>query len=546
MDTKIPTHLKAYLKKGNETKPKENKMIYPTYKPDQPEIIVVKKNKKRKSKKGKKEKSDSKADIVIHKYKDEYPHIAYIPYSIPQMSAPNFPQQFPQQQQQQQFPPQFRDNRAYNDNRAFAQNFYYGMPMGFPPGQPIPMGNGEIPMEPIFPQRQPQPYQFVNVPMNQPLNIPNQPLQIEDEGIPFMPGYAFDIPMENIPPPPPPLQLEDAEIPMLNMFPFRSSEYSLVNNPSNIQPLNRMAIEDYQVEQNLPNIPIPRQNPILPDIPLEPVRVEQVSGRRRIPDPIPDEPEPNSSERVFDVELDNRPPKVSRGYEIPDFLALNPPIPRVERPLKKEFDARPYLRFRADHADWELDPTSRPEPVFNRELQEIQLPPSRFEERRPENELVIPEPIFDMIPIPDSPVVEESRPENELLSQQDLEEMFLEQQRRAFEMAKREDIGISPRPPSPPNTPQSSIAERIDRRRENPGRPREPLSQEEAQLIGSYIEIINTIPPKNRTPEQIDLLKRGEIVYKSKRRNHKEEVEGIKKGIEELVAKEGRQYRKKK
>lgn len=310
-----------------------------------------------------------------------------------------------------------------------------------------------------------------------------------------------------------------------------------------------MAIEDYQVEQNLPNIPIPRQNPILSDIPLEPVRIDRLSGRQRRPDPILDEPEPNSSERVFDVELDMSPPRVSRGYEIPDFLALNPPIPKkpvIINPWNRNYDIRPYLRFRADHADWELNPTSRPEPVFNEELQEIQPPPPRFEERKPENELVIPKPIGDIIPAPDLPVVEESRPENELLDQQDLQEWYSEQARIKSEMDKREDIGISPRPPSPPDTPQSSIAEPIDRRRENPGRPREPLSQEEVQLIGSYIEIINTIPPKNRTPEQIDLLKRGEIVYKSKRRNHKEEVERIKKGMEDLIIQEGRQYRKKK
>ena len=400
MDPKIPAPLKAYLKKGKATRPKENKMIYPTYKPDQPEIIVVKKNKKRKSKKetGKKESASSKDDIVIHRYKDEYPHIAYIPYSIPQMSLPQ--QQFPQQQfPQQQAPPQFRENRA-SDNRAFSQYFQFNMPRQ--QEQPFPMGNAPIPMP-------------------------------------------------------------DGEIPMQNMFQREPAPYSLVNQQG-VQPLNPLPIEDYQVEQNLPDIPIPVANPVLPEIPLEPVRVERVSGRQRRPDPIPDEPEPNSSERIFDVELDIIPPAVSYMF----------------------------------------------------------LPPA--------------------------PVFEERRAENELLSQQDLDEMFLEQQRRDFEMAKREDIGISPRPPSPPSplSPDTTIAERIDRRRENPGRPREPLSQEEAQLISDYIEITNTIAPQNRTPEQIDLLNRGRIVYKSKIRNHKEEVETIKKRIEELVVKEGRQYRKKK
>jgi hypothetical protein len=489
MDTKIPAPLKAYLKKGNETKPKENKMIYPTYKPDQPEIIVVKKNKKRKSKKekkGKKEKSDSKADIVIHRYKDEYPHIAYIPYSIPQMSAPNFPQQFPQQQQQQQFPPQFRDNRVYHDNRAFAENVYYGIPR--PPEE---MPDGEIRMENIFPQRQPQPYPFVNV--------PPPPLMEED-------GYEI---------------IRDEEIPMENMFPFRSS-YSLINDTTMIQPLNPASIDDYQIERNLANIPIPVPNPILPDIPLEPVRVEKLSGIRRRPKEQVVEPKKREFKESMDLIslIDNR----RRPDPIQDR-----PAP-MERVFEEQMDIiLPIGRRRPDPIQDE------PEPNSSERIFDVQLD-------------IIP-PIFDMIPAPDLPVFEERRPENELLSQSDLEEMFLEEQLRAFEMNKREDIGISPRPPSPPNTPTSpdtTIAERIDRRRENTGRPREPLSQEESQLIANYVEIINTIAPQNRTPEQIDLLNRGRIVYKSKIRNHKEEVEEIKKRIEELIVKEGRQYRKKK
>ena len=422
MDPKIPAPLKAYLKKGKATRPKENKMIYPTYKPEQSEIIAVNKKKSKKGKKektGKKETGKKESDIVIHKYKDEYPHIAYIPYSIPQMSLPQ--QQFPQQQTP------FRDNRAFSDRTGFPQydrgvslNQFFQYNTGFPQAD----------------RRQEPP-----IPMQNPMN---------------------DIPMQN--------NMND--IPMEHMFQRQPAPYSLIN-PQGVIPLNPVPIEDYQVEQNLPNIPIPVANPVLPDIPLDPVRVEQVSGQRDRRDVIQDESESNGN--VSDIQLE---------------MFTSPPPP-VFMPLK---------------------------------------------------------------------------PINELISRPDLTPRFLEQQQAVREFYKpkfsREfisgggydpedsdssvSIPIRNRERYQPETPNEQMPIIRDRRRENTGRPRKPLSQEETQLIGSFIEIKNTIPSKNRTQEQTDIVKRGRTLYNSKKRNHKEEVEEIKKRIEDMVAQEGRQYRKKK
>lgn len=373
MDTKIPAPLKAYLKKGKATRPKEKKILHPSYKQKQSskqsQVVIIN------SPESKKRATRTKS--TVKKGTDgDYPRVAYIPYSIPQMSLPSPAYQQPTYQQQ---PPQF------HDNRSFAQYFQYNRPQEQP-------------------QEQPQ------------------------------------------------------EIPMQNMFQRQPAPYSLVNQPAMIQPLNPLPIEDYQVEQNLPDIPIPVANPVLPDIPLEPVRVERVSGKQRRPAPIPDEPELNPYERVFDVELDIIPPQES--------LLLSP-----------------------------------------------SPPPPMFEERKAENEL---------------------------------QEMFLEERLRDLErykeLSKREDIGIPPRPPRPPISPQSSIAERIDRRRENLGRPRIPLSTEDAQMISDYVEISKTIHPRDRTKEQRDLIEKGRTLIQSKSRNHKEEVTNLIKLVEENIMREGRAY----
>jgi len=402
MDPKIPAPLKAYMKKGKATRPKENKMIYPTYKPEQSEIIAVNKKKSKKGKKektGKKETGKKENDIVIHKYKDEYPHIAYIPYSIPQMSLPQ--QQFPQQQTP------FRDNRAFSDRTGFPQ-YDRGVDRGVSLNQFFQYNTG-------FPQA--------------------------DRGVRQEPP----IPMP--------------DVPMQNMFQREPAPYSLVNNPASIQPLNPVENEDYPVEQNLPNIPIPVPNPVLPEIPLEPVRVERVEGRRDRRFVIESGSESNG--RVSDVEL-------------------------------------------------------------------------------------------EMFPSPPPPVFMHLTPINELSPRPDLTPRFLEQQQAVREFFKpklsREFIsGGGGYDPEDSDSPEPSP--RPDRRppkEQRAGRPREPLSQEDAQLIGSYIELKNTTIKKNRTPEQTDLFNRGYMLYKSKKRNHPEEVDEIVTRMEELINQEGRNIRKKK
>jgi len=151
-----------------------------------------------------------------------------------------------------------------------------------------------------------------------------------------------------------------------------------------------------------------------------------------------------------------------------------------------------------------------------------------------------------MIPAPELPVFEERRPENELLSPQDLEEMFLEEQLKEFEMYKRKDIGGGGYDPEDSDSPEPSPRPERVPKEQRAGRPREPLSQQEAQLIGSYIELKNTTIKKNRTPEQTDLFNRGYMLYKSKKRNHPEEVDEIVTRMEELINQEGRNIRKKK
>lgn len=359
-----------------DTKPHDNKMPYPTYKPDQPERIIIKKKSKKGKGKGKKGKVSKDSDIVIHRYKDEYPHIAYIPYSIPQMSTPPQPSpQFPYQT-----PPQFR---PFYDNRSFAQYYQYNMPQ-------------DIPSE--------------------------QPREYDD-------------------------------IPMANMFQRQPAPYSLVNQSAMIQPLNP-PMEDYQVEQPLQDIPIPRPNPILPEIQLDPVRVERLSGRQRRPSPIQDEPEVNPSERVFDVEVDI-------------------------------------------------------------------IPSSEL-----------------LLPSPPPPVFEERRPATELLSQQDLENIYLEQQRKLAEIYKREDIA------RPPKLFSYDPTERTEKRRENLGRPIEPLKRDEIQLLLDYSEIKFGVHPRNRTEEQRALFERGEKFYKARRQNP--EVKDIIRSAEDVIIKEGRSYRNKK
>jgi hypothetical protein len=403
MDPKIPAHLKAYMKKGKATRPKEKKVLHPSYKQKQSnkqsQVVIINSSEPKKRKAAPRKSNPntlSRISLVggVNPHKKgtdgDYPRVAYIPYSIPQMSLPAPAYQQPQAQPQaQQAPPQFRDNRAY-DNRAFAQYFQYNMPM------PQEMGAGEIPMENMF-QRQPAPYSLIN--------------------------------------------------------------------PQGVIPLNPLPIEDYQVEQNLPNIPIPVANPVLPDIPLEPVRVEKVSGQRDRRFVIQDESESNGNVSDIQLEMFPSPPP-------PVFTPLKPINELVREKPENDNTLQGLINLRKQFLISGYDPEDSDSSVY--------VPPIRNRERYQ------------------------------------------------------------------PETPTEQMPIIRDRRRENTGRPREPLSQEETQLISSFIEITNTIPSKNRTPEQTDIVKRGRTLYNSKKRNHKEEVEQIKTRIEELVTKEGRQYRKKK
>lgn len=89
-----------------------------------------------------------------------------------------------------------------------------------------------------------------------------------------------------------------------NQFNQRDPQpYNFMN--ANVRPLYPLPIDNYQVEQDLPSQPIPQQNPILPDIVLEPNHVIFESGPINVMgyshNDAFDEPKTPSSPKFFDV-----------------------------------------------------------------------------------------------------------------------------------------------------------------------------------------------------------------------------------------------------
>jgi len=147
----------------------------------------------------------------------------------------------------------------------------------------------------VYQQAPPQPYVNPRYPFEnrqQPINIFNQQRQ--------------DVPMFNQQPQQFPLQPEVEPI-FMNQPNFNEREpqpYNFMNPNANILPLNPLLIEDYQVEQNIPEPPIPPPNPILPEIILEPNRVvfgatEPISPRSPVfYDVIPPPMEPENIQSI--------------------------------------------------------------------------------------------------------------------------------------------------------------------------------------------------------------------------------------------------------
>lgn len=72
----------------------------------------------------------------------------------------------------------------------------------------------------------------------------------------------------------------------------------------------------------------------------------------------------------------------------------------------------------------------------------------------------------------------------------------------------------------------------------NRGRPKQELTQDELQAISDYSEIRYSIPPSKRTEEQKRLFNRGQTIFYSKKRTHRQEVEEIKNLTKQRIMRE--------
>jgi hypothetical protein len=196
----------------------------------------------------------------------------------------------------------------------------------------------------------------------QPINIFNQQRQ--------------DVPMFNQQPQQFPLQPEVEPI-FMNEPNFNVREpqpYNFMNPNANILPLNPLLIEDYQVEQNIPEPPIPPPNPILPEIILEPNRVvfgaaEPISPRS------PDSPKfydvippPMDSENIQSI------PSQPIGFV--ENAAVNQLNQQVEKEIKAYDDFGGYDAYSPQYSL--LSPSPAPVPLLEDET--ISLPIKPFNE----------------------------------------------------------------------------------------------------------------------------------------------------------------------
>jgi hypothetical protein len=117
-------------------------------------------------------------------------------------------------------------------------------------------------------------------------------------------------------------------------------------------------------------------------------------------------------------------------------------------------------------------------------------------------------------------------------------------------MLQIEDVPMEPSPPPPPRKDLLDDAERVQQALLNEysspvkplppsppppgrqrGRPVEPISEEDINILDRYIRGLS-IPPRNRTPEQVDAVLRGSRL-KHNKRNHPDLV-GIINGLREI------------
>jgi len=483
MDDKIPKQLRAYIKKARATKKKENKISQKQV-AKQNQIVIINQDSK--------PKRQTRTRVSPRTTKrgspNDYPRMVYAPsFSQPQPPAPIAQQPQAPAQPAPQVPPQF---------------------------QPIQIPRAPFMNEPVRSSLNPPPFSNLEPePRNMEQNLPFIPIPRPNPFTPSVGSASRDIdPFRSISPltmnsetfssVTEPSYFTRGSVPISDItqpsyftggsemgsapYDGRSEVRSqrtattfgdLLSNP----PFSDLEPPPINQEQNLPFIQVPRQNPILPEIIQEPNRRDflsqpssgSLSSRSINPSSLPSQGFV-SNESVNQLNTD-----------VDEELSAIMNFSKSDQGEQRTYSAMPTVFY--DTSD---DRTIRSFGSGNVPREDIRSISSitrggGFVENKAINDLAF----------------NESDRLRQLILK---EEAYGKKKKR--ELPEEGDIesGSSVKTPSP---------------RAKRGRPMEPLTQEEAQLLALYTETRRSTKPNERTPEENKIVEEGFKLAKAKRKN---------------------------
>jgi hypothetical protein len=437
MDDKIPKQLRAYIKKAQATKKKENKISQKQV-AKQNQIVIINQDSKPKRQTRTRSVPRTKKEVSPN----DYPRMVYVPsFSQPQPPAPITQQPQPTQPAPQ-VPPQF---------------------------QPIQIPRAPFMNEPLRASLNPPPFSNLEPdPRNIERNLPFIPIPRPNPFTPSVGSVSFE---------------SMGSAPYDGRSEGRSQRTAttfgdLLSSP----PFSDLEPPPINQEQNLPFIPVPRQNPILQEIVQEPNRMDflskpssgSLSSRSINPSSLPSQGfVSNESVNQLNQDVDEELNAIMNFSKSDNSVG------------ERNYSAMPTVFY--DTSD---DTTIRSFGSGNTQQLDMRSIGSvksggGFVENKAINDLAFNEP---------------DRLRQLLLK----EEAYGKKKKR--ELPEEGDI-------------ESGSSVKTQSPRPKKGRPIEPLTQEEAQLLGLYTEIRRSIKPKDRTPEDNKIVEEGFKLAKAKRKN---------------------------
>ena len=505
MDDKIPRQLRAYIKKARATKKKENKISQKQV-AKQNQIVIINQDSKPK-RQTRTRVSPRTTKRGLGGSPNDYPRMVYAPsFSQPQPPAPIAQQP---QQPAPQVPPQF---------------------------QPIQIPRAPFMNEPVRSSLNPPPFSNLEPePRNMEQNLPFIPIPRPNPFTPSVGSVSFESdPFRSISP----LTMNSE----MGSAPYdsRSETFSSVTEPSyftrgsvpisditepsyftggsemgsapydgrsevrsqrtattfgdllSSPPFSDLEPPPINQEQNLPFIPVPRQNPILQEIVQEPNRIDFLSMGSA---PYDGRSQPSSGS--LSSRSINPSSLPSQGF------VSNESVNQLNQDVDEELSA--IMNFsKSDNSVGERNYSAMPTVFYDTEdnttIRSFGSGNAQQLDMRSIGSITGGGGFVENKAINDLAFNESDRLQQLLLK----EEAYGKKKKR--ELPEEGDIESmsSIKTPSP---------------RPKKGRPTEPLTQAEAQLVGLYSEIRNTIKPKDRTPEDNKIVEEGFKLVKAKRKN---------------------------